>query len=80
VDGKEDCWLYLKEQPVVCDRMMELGACIAAINPAISSYSDSVECGLVQQRLLCMFYNAGHLDKYPLALGEFKKCCVSFKL
>ena len=63
-------WLYLGGQPVVCDRAMEVAALVSSINFAISSNLDSIECGHMQQELLWLLYDKGHLAKYPMALGE----------
>lgn len=63
-------WLYLAGQPVVCDRHMEVAALVSSINPAVSANVDSVECGVLQQELLWLLYDQGHLSKYPMALGE----------
>ncbi|XP_059095385.1 menin-like isoform X2 [Tigriopus californicus] len=63
-------WLYLAGQPVVCDRHMEVAALVSSINPAVSANVDSVECGVLQQELLWLLYDHGHLSKYPMALGN----------
>lgn len=63
-------WLYLGGQPVVCDRAMEVAALVSSINFAISSNLDSIECGQMQQELLWLLYDKGHLKKYPMALGN----------
>ncbi|XP_073827316.1 menin 1 [Musca autumnalis] len=62
-------WLYLGGYPVVCDRPMEVAAIASAINISLSSNSDCVEVAEMQQRLLWMLYDMGHLRKYPMAIG-----------
>ena len=57
-------------QPVVCDRPMEVAAMVSSINPAISANVDSIECGALQQELLWLLYDRGHLRQYPMALGN----------
>ncbi len=61
-------WLYVAGQPVVCDRHMEVSAMVSSINPAISANVDSIECGTMQQELLWILYDKGHLQNYPMAL------------
>lgn len=41
------------------------------MNPGINATTDSEEVMLLQQALLWMLYDAGHLDKYPMAIGEY---------
>ena len=64
-------FLYLLlGQPVVCDRHMEVAALVSSINPAMTSNLDSLECGALQQELLWLLYDLGHLKNYPMALGK----------
>ena len=44
---------------------------VSSINYAITANIDSIECGTMQQRLLWMLYDRGHLRNYPMALGAF---------
>ena len=41
------------------------------MNPGINATTDSEEVMLLQQALLWMLYDAGHLTKYPMAIGNF---------
>ncbi|WAR19174.1 MEN1-like protein [Mya arenaria] len=66
----EKRWLYLNGHPVVCDLEMEVAAMVSAINPFITVSIDSVEMGSLQQELLWLLYDMGHLAKYPMALGN----------
>jgi len=63
-------WLYVGGRPVVCSRHEEVAALVSSINPAISSNMDSLEVGVLQQELLWLCYDLGHLEKYPMALGN----------
>ncbi|XP_065356573.1 menin isoform X2 [Calliphora vicina] len=62
-------WLYLGGLAVVCDKPMEVAAIASAINISLSANSDCVEVQELQQRLLWLLYDMGHLRKYPMALG-----------
>ncbi|XP_046372748.2 menin-like [Haliotis rufescens] len=66
----EKSWLYLNGQPVVCSRHMETAAIVSGINPSLNATMDSVEMGSLQQELLWLLYDKGHLAKYPMALGN----------
>ena len=68
-------WLYVAGRPILCDRAMEVAAMVSAINPAVNSGVDSMEVGAVQQELLWLLYDSGHLKKYPLAIGESNIMC-----
>lgn len=48
---------------------MEVAAIASAINISLSANSDCVEVQELQQRLLWLLYDMGHLRKYPMALG-----------
>lgn len=63
-------WLYLSGYPVKCTRHMEVASMVSSINPAITNSSDSVELAGLQQQLLWLLYDQGHLKRYPLALGN----------
>ncbi|XP_046388544.1 menin [Ischnura elegans] len=63
-------WLYMNGYPVVCSRVMEVAALVSAINPSLTGSSDSLEVALLQQELLWLLYDLGHLTKYPMALGN----------
>jgi menin len=56
-------WLYLNGCPVICTREMETAAVVSALNPAINANMDSLEMGRLQQSLLWLLYDLGHLDK-----------------
>jgi menin len=49
---------------------MEIAAIVSAINPSINGSSDSTELGVIQQKLLWFLYDAGHLERYPMAIGK----------
>ncbi|KAI8484751.1 Menin [Branchiostoma belcheri] len=66
----EKSWLYLYGFPVQCTRSMEVAAMVSAINPSIDSHTDSIEMASLQQELLWLLYEMGHLRKYPMALGN----------
>lgn len=70
IEKAKTSWLYLAGQPVVCDRHMEVAAVVSSMNPAITANMDSIECGVLQQELLWLLYDMGHLKQYPLALGN----------
>ncbi len=54
----------------MCDRHMEVAALVSSINPAMTASVDSIECGTLQQELLWLLYDKGHLKHYPMALGK----------
>ncbi|XP_075153675.1 menin 1 [Haematobia irritans] len=62
-------WLYLGGLAVVCDKPMEVAAIASAINISLSTNSDCIEVAEMQQRLLWLLYDMGHLRKYPMAIG-----------
>ncbi|XP_017069904.2 LOW QUALITY PROTEIN: menin [Drosophila eugracilis] len=62
-------WLYLGGLAVVCERGMEVAAICAALNISLTSNSDCVEVAELQQQLLWLLYDLGHLKRYPMALG-----------
>jgi hypothetical protein len=55
---------------VVCDRYIEVAAIVSSINPSVNSNCDSIEVGILQQELLWLLYDLGHLKNYPMALGK----------
>ncbi|KAK8381692.1 hypothetical protein O3P69_015025 [Scylla paramamosain] len=63
-------WLYVNGQPVVCNRHMEVATIVSNMNPGINATTDSEEVMLLQQALLWMLYDAGHLTKYPMAIDN----------
>ncbi|CAG5125065.1 unnamed protein product [Candidula unifasciata] len=66
----EKSWLYLNGHPIVCDRLMEVSAIVSSLNPGINVSMDSIEMGALQQELLWLLYDRGHLSRYPMALGN----------
>ncbi|XP_020804534.1 menin isoform X2 [Drosophila serrata] len=62
-------WLYLGGLAVICERGMEVAAICAALNISLTSNSDCVEVAELQQQLLWLLYDLGHLKRYPMALG-----------
>ncbi|XP_075044867.1 menin [Mixophyes fleayi] len=66
----EKSWLYLNGRYLRCDRHMEVAFMVCAINPSIDAHTDSLELLQLQQSLLWVLYDGGHLDKYPMALGN----------
>lgn len=63
-------WLYVNNKPVICTRQMEVAALVSAINPSLNSTHDAYEVSLLQQELLWLLYDLGHLKKYPMAIGN----------
>uniref|UniRef100_A0A8C0ZX59 Menin n=1 Tax=Castor canadensis TaxID=51338 RepID=A0A8C0ZX59_CASCN len=66
----ERSWLYLKGSYMRCDRKMEVAFMVCAINPSIDLHTDSLELLQLQQKLLWLLYDRGHLERYPMALGN----------
>lgn len=62
-------WLYLSGNPVVCDRLTEVGAIVSSINPSLSATSACLEVAELQQRLLWLLYDMHYLGKYPMGIG-----------
>lgn len=52
---------------------MEVAALVSSINPSLSVSSDSLEVAMLQQKLLWLLYDMGHLYRYPMAIGELLK-------
>ena len=75
VDGERvrDSWLYVGGQPVHCSRHMEVAALVSSINPAMTPSRDCLEVSVLQQELLWLLYDLGHLERYPMALGRCSK-------
>ena len=65
-----EAWLYVGGRPVVCSRHQEVAALVSSINFAISPALDSLEVGSLQQELLWLCHDLGHLASYPMALGN----------
>ncbi|CAH0406973.1 unnamed protein product [Chilo suppressalis] len=63
-------WLYVAGKPVICTRIMELAALVSSINPTLTPTVDVHEVAQMQHRLLWLLYDHGHLDAYPMALGN----------
>lgn len=63
-------WLYVNGRPVICTRPMEVAALVSAINPSLSPTTEAMEIALLQQELLWLLYDLGHLSHYPMALGN----------
>ncbi|XP_067132553.1 menin [Centruroides vittatus] len=66
----EKSWLYLNGYPVKCTRHTEVAALVSGINPSINATTDSMELATLQQKLLWVLYDLGHLKNYPMALGN----------
>jgi len=63
-------WLYVAGNPVICSRYTEVAALVSSINPSISATTDSLEVASLQQSLLWVLNDMGHLTHYPMALGN----------
>lgn len=63
-------WLYVAGNPVICSRYTEVAAIVSSINPSISATTDSLEVTSLQQSLLWVLNDMGHLTHYPMALGK----------
>lgn len=70
MEKAKDSWLYVGGKPVLCDRYMEVAALVSSINSAITPSIDCLEVGVLQQELLWLLYDLGHLERYPMALGN----------
>lgn len=69
-------WLYLAGNPVICTRYTELAVMVLSINPNLSSTSVCAELADLQQQLLWILYDMGHLKNYPMGLmylGEMEE-------
>lgn len=62
-------WLYLAGHPIVCTRYTELAAMVLSLNPQLNQSSICSEIADLQQQLLWILYDAGHLSTYPMGLG-----------
>lgn len=65
---------------MVCDRYGEVAAVVSSVNFAINAHLDSVEAAAMQQELLWLLYDQGHLKSYPMALGnlaDLEEICPS---
>ena len=67
--SKTDSWLYLNGNTMTCDRFVTIATLVSAMNPSINASQDSEELAILQQQLLWILYDSGHLIKYPMALG-----------
>ena len=47
-----------------------MAAVVSSINPSISATTDSLEVTSLQQSLLWILNDMGHLTHYPMALGK----------
>lgn len=63
-------WLYVNNHPVICTRPMEVAALVSSINPSLNATHDAFEVALLQQELLWLLYDLGHLKRYPMAIGN----------
>lgn len=73
-------WLYLNGHYIECTKWMAVAALVSAMNPSINANQDSEELSILQQQLLWLLYNEGHLAKYPMAignLGDLEDVCPS---
>lgn len=50
---------------------MEVAALVSAINPSLNVNNDAIEVAVLQQELLWLLYDMGHLSKYPMAIGSY---------
>lgn len=69
-------WLYLAGNPVICTRFTELAVMVLSINPHLSSTSVCAELADLQQQLLWILFDLGHLKNYPMGLmylGEMEE-------
>lgn len=65
-----DNWLYLHGNTMVCDQHQVVATLVSAMNLSINALQDSRELALLQQQLLWILYDYGHLERYPMALGN----------
>lgn len=63
-------WLYLAGNPIVCNRYTEVAAMVLSINPHLNQTSVCSEMVDLQQQLLWILYDAGHLQIYPMGIGS----------
>nr|CAG4643119.1 EOG090X0424 [Ilyocryptus agilis] len=63
-------WLYVAGSPVVCSRYTEVAALVSSINPSVTATVESSLVVALQQSLLWVLYDLGHLSRYPMALGN----------
>lgn len=69
-------WLYLAGNPVICTRYTELAVICLSINPNLSQNHVCAEVADLQQNLLWILYDKGHLKNYPMSLmylGELEE-------
>lgn len=65
-----DSWIFLNGNTMVCDRFITVATLVSAMNPSINATQDSEELAILQQQLLWILYDYGHLTRYPMALGN----------
>jgi len=71
-----DNWLYLKGHVVHCNTVfMVVAALVSSLNPSLTPNSDSLPLADLQRQLLDLFYTNGHLNKYPMAIGNLADLC-----
>lgn len=61
-------WLYLAGNPVICNRYTEVAVICLSINPHLTSTHICSELADIQQSLLWILYDNGHLKNYPMGL------------
>ncbi|CAD5116208.1 DgyrCDS5124 [Dimorphilus gyrociliatus] len=66
---QERNWRYQNSYALKCTRPMEVASLICAIDVHLSATTDSLELRNLQQALLWLLYDMGHLEKYPSALS-----------
>lgn len=62
-------WLYLAGNPIICNRYTELAAMVLSLNPQLNQTSVCAEVADLQQQLLWILYDGGHLNTYPMGIG-----------
>lgn len=71
-------WLYLNGHAVICNTYMEVAAIASSINSSITGSVDSPELTALQQQLMWLLYDRGHLVRYPVAItniGDMEEIC-----
>nr|3RE2_A Chain A, Predicted protein [Nematostella vectensis] len=69
-DDDRCSWLYLNGNAVHCTRHMEVASIISSINPNINHTTDSIQLSQLQQELLWLLYDMGHIKTYPMAIAN----------
>ncbi|RWS26757.1 menin-like protein [Leptotrombidium deliense] len=70
IDFSSKQWLYLNGHAVKCTPKMIVSALVYSINSTIDAKSESEELAVLQQKLLWLCYNRGHLQMYPMAVAS----------